>query len=59
MLKLPVFEEHFPFPGSVKYAETLDFIQAGLDAEPGPGMCCFCGMICDYWEIYHFRTTIR
>ena len=33
ILKLPVFEEHFPFPGSVKYAETLEFIQAGVDVE--------------------------
>jgi len=33
ILKLPVFEEHFPFPGSLKYAETLGFIQAGLVAD--------------------------
>jgi glycosidase len=33
MLKLPVFEEHFPFPGSAKYAETLKFIQTDLDAD--------------------------
>jgi hypothetical protein len=33
ILKLTVFEDHFPFPGSVKYGETLEFIQAELDAE--------------------------
>jgi len=34
VLKLPVFEDHFPFPGSENYQLALSFIQDGLDAEP-------------------------
>jgi len=34
ILQLPVFEEHFPFPGSAKYEESLSFIKAGLRTDP-------------------------
>jgi glycosidase len=32
-LKLNVFQEHFPFPGSQKYKDILGFIQSGLTTE--------------------------
>ena len=33
LLKLNTFQDHYPFPGSKKYEESLSFIQSGLDAE--------------------------
>ena len=34
ILKLPVFEVHYPFPSSKKYETILSFIKDGADAEP-------------------------
>ncbi|MFU8827690.1 MAG: hypothetical protein ACNA70_09420, partial [Brevefilum sp.] len=34
ILKLPVFERHFPFPSSQKYLQSIDFINDGLADEP-------------------------
>ena len=34
LLKLPVYEVHFPFPGSKQYQQALSYIKTGLDAEP-------------------------
>ena len=33
ILKLEVFQEHFPFPGSQKYKDSLAFIQGGMSAK--------------------------
>jgi glycosidase len=33
ILKLGVFQEHFPFPSSKKYKESLAFIQSGLTSD--------------------------
>ena len=34
ILKLTVFHEHYPYPGSRKYKESLFFIQQGLISDP-------------------------
>jgi glycosidase len=34
ILKLGVFEKHFPFPGSKKYQQSLKLIKDGLENEP-------------------------
>lgn len=34
ILKLPVFETHFPFPGSQKYQQSIDFINGGMANAP-------------------------
>ncbi len=34
ILKIPVFESHFPFPGSKHYADILTFIKKDLDHDP-------------------------